>query len=100
MPSMKNIFLACLIALISAACTYKPTILQGNALEAGTIAQIKPGMPRSEVISILGSPLMQDDFTTNRWDYLYYTIERGQRSPQKNLTIFFNDGIVSNVSQE
>jgi len=100
MPSMKNILLICLIAGFSAACTYKPTILQGNALEQDTISQIKPGMPRAEVISILGSPLMQDDFTTNRWDYLYYSIERGQRSQQKNLSIYFSDGIVSKVSQE
>lgn len=99
MPSMKRIFLICLIAVLSAACTYKPTILQGNALEQDTIAQIKPGMPKAEVISILGSPLMQDDFTTDRWDYLYYSIERGQRSQQKSLSVFFNDGIVSKVSQ-
>ena len=96
---MKHIILIALLATLFTGCSrYQPTILQGNALDSATIGQIKVGMSKADVLQILGSPLMQDDFKTKRWDYLYYSVERGQRSEQKNLTLEFNGNTVSKVS--
>ena len=96
---MKHIILTTLIAILFAGCShYKPTVMQGNALDTNTIKQIKTGMSKADVLQALGSPLMQDDFRTNRWDYLYYNIERGQRSEQKNLTLQFDGDIVSSIN--
>ncbi|PWR00470.1 hypothetical protein DKW60_01205 [Leucothrix pacifica] len=99
MDIMKQLILiAILTTLITACSRYQPTILQGNALDSATIAQIKVGMSKADVIQILGSPLMQDDFQTKRWDYLYYSIEQGRKSEQKNLTLEFNGDIVSKIN--
>ena len=99
MEIMKKIILVALLATLFTACSrYQPTILQGNALDSATIAQIKVGMSRADVLQILGSPLMQDDFRTQRWDYIYYSVERGQKSEQKNLTLEFNGDIVSTIN--
>ena len=99
MDLMKQIILVALLATLFTACSrYQPTILQGNALDSATIAQIKIGMSRADVLQILGSPLMQDDFRTRRWDYLYYSVERGQKSEQKSLTLEFNGDTVSKIN--
>ena len=96
---MKKLFLlATLIALVSSCATYKPIVQQGNALESSTVSRVKIGMSKSQVISTLGSPLMQDDFRADRWDYLYYSNENGVRSKQKNLTLSFNNGVISKIN--
>lgn len=99
MDTMKQIILIALLATLFTACSrYQPTILQGNALDSATIAQVKVGMSRADVLQILGSPLLQDDFHTKRWDYIYYSVERGQKSEQKNLTLEFDGNTVSKIN--
>jgi len=96
---MKRLFLIFTLASqISACATYKPAIQQGNALEQTTVSRVKVGMSKQEVIRTLGSPLMQDDFRANRWDYLYYSTEQGVRSAQENLTLTFSNGVVSKIN--
>ena len=96
---MKHIILIALLATLFAGCSrYQPTILQGNALDSATIGQVKVGMSKADVLQILGSPLLQDDFRTKRWDYLYYSVERGKRSEQRNLTLEFNGNTVSKIN--
>ncbi|MCL4164629.1 UNVERIFIED_CONTAM: hypothetical protein GTU68_062598 [Idotea baltica] len=62
-----------------------------------TVEQIKPGISKADVLLLLGTPLMQDDFQGKRWDYLYYTVENGQRSEQKSLTVIFDGNTVASV---
>ncbi|PID46232.1 MAG: cell envelope protein SmpA [Proteobacteria bacterium] len=88
---MKKIILVALITTLFTGCSrYSPTVLQGNALDATTVGLIKVGMSKADVLHILGSPLMQDSFHPNRWDYVYYSIEKGKRSGQQNLTLEFD----------
>ena len=94
----KFFLITCLTAFISACSTYKPVIQQGNALEKSAISRVKVGMSKAQVIRTLGSPLMQDDFRGNRWDYLYYSNERGVKSAQNNLTLTFSNGVVSKIN--
>ena len=95
---MKKLFLIpILVALVSSCATYKPVIQQGNALESSTVYRVKVGMSKAQVISTLGSPLMQDDFRANRWDYLYYSNNNGVRSEQKNLILNFSNGVISKI---
>lgn len=97
-PMNKLLLISTLAIFTSACATYKPTIQQGNALEESTVSRIKVGMNKSQIINTLGSPLMQDDFSANRWDYLYYSNERGIKSLQKNLTLTFTNDVVSKIN--
>ena len=97
-PMKRLLLIPALTFLITACTAYKPVIQQGNALEQSSVSRIKVGMSKSLVLRTLGSPLMQDDFRANRWDYLYYTTERGVRSAQKNLILTFNNGVVSKIN--
>lgn len=51
---------------------YKINIQQGNFLDHEDIDQIEPGMTRSQVRFLLGTPMVADIFNENRWDYVYY----------------------------
>ena len=51
---------------------YKINVQQGNFLDQEDIDQIEPGMTRSQVRFLLGTPMVADIFNENRWDYVYY----------------------------
>ena len=93
--------LACIASV--AACSYRPTIsvpnaikpyksevVQGNFVSSEQVAALRAGMSRAQVSNILGTPLLNDVFHANRWDYVF-TIERdGIVSKALRLTVHFN----------
>jgi outer membrane protein assembly factor BamE len=73
--------LAILVSLAAASvlpgCVYRPDIQQGNLLQTSDVDQVKPGMTRSQVRYILGTPMVSNPFDQQRWDYVY-TFRRGR----------------------
>lgn len=85
-----------------AGCSFLPHILyridvqQGNVVTDEMVEKLKPGMTRSQVRFVMGSPLIVDTFRDNRWDYVYIFRKHGDLTEQKRLTIFFEgDELVS-----
>ncbi|MFT0869376.1 outer membrane protein assembly factor BamE [Pseudomonas sp. CAM1A] len=70
---------------------YKIDIQQGNVVTQDMIDQLRPGMTRRQVRFIMGNPLLQDTFHTNRWDYLYSLQPGGGQRQQERMSIFFNE---------
>jgi len=70
---------------------YKIDVQQGNVLTDEMFEKLRPGMTRSQVRFVLGSPLIVDPFRNNRWDYAYIQRIRGGLVEQKKLTIYFED---------
>lgn len=74
---MRILFLALTLALISACGfvgfpgVYKIDVEQGNIITQEIVDQLKPGMSRRQVRFILGTPLVEDTFNEERWDYVY-----------------------------
>ncbi len=66
-----------LAATLLGGCAYKMPIRQGNYLDPAIVAQVKPGMTRSQVRYLLGTPMVPGAFDTSRWDYDYYYKHRG-----------------------
>jgi outer membrane protein assembly factor BamE len=65
-------------------------IQQGNLVNAEQIEKISPGMSRKEVRVILGTPLIEDPFRAQRWDYRYILDPgKGQPVTQHRLSIWF-----------
>lgn len=80
---------------LSSCSVYKMEIQQGNAISNETVSQLKPGMSKNEVSTLLGNPLLQDDFHKDRWDYIYYSNKEGKKGKPKNITLIFkNDQLV------
>lgn len=75
---------------------HKIDIQQGNLLPPASVAQIVEGMSKSEVISLLGEPVVSNYFNRQRWDYIYSKNLSGDAPKTKRLTLMFeNDRIIS-----
>ena len=70
---------------------YKRDMQQGNVITQGVINRLKPGMTKSQVNYIMGTPLLVDVFHLERWDYVYRAREGKQPTEQKRISLFFED---------
>jgi outer membrane protein assembly factor BamE len=78
--------------LALASCFLKPhrmDVQQGNHIDPEAIAKLKPGMTRSQVRFLLGTPLLVDTFHPDRWDYLYIDRREGRLVQEHRLTVWF-----------
>ena len=97
---MKRLLLPALMlmALPLAGCVYRMDVPQGNYVEQKQVSLLRVGMTREQVRYVLGSPVTQNPFRGDEWDYIY--IERhGWDDPiQKNLFLTFtSDGRLSSM---
>jgi outer membrane protein assembly factor BamE len=84
--------IACLACLALSSCFLKPhkiDIQQGNYIDPEAIAKLKPGMTRSQVRFLLGTPLLTDAFHPDRWDYLFSDRRAGKLMQEHRLTLWF-----------
>lgn len=70
---------------------YKIDIQQGNAIDQDMLAKLKPGMTPAQVRFILGSPMLEDSFHPNRWDYVYRYQKAGKLTEQRRVTVVFEN---------
>lgn len=80
-----------------AGCSYfqfpgvhKVEIQQGNIITQDMIDQLRPGMTRSQVRYIMGTPLVADTFNQDRWDYFYSVKKSGEREKREQVTLTFD----------
>jgi len=94
---------ALLTCLLLAGCSFLPSVLyridvqQGNVVTEEMVEKLKPGMTKSQVLFVLGSPLIMDAFRDNRWDYVYLFREKGELVEQRRMTVFFDDDVLVNI---
>lgn len=70
---------------------------QGNVIKDDRVAQLRKGMSPREVAEIMGSPVYDNTFDTNRWVYVH-TEKNGNRPMMKrNVVVVFRDGNLSQV---
>ena len=101
-PTLKTIYKLNIltIALWLSACIYRIDIQQGNLLEEDIIEQVEIGMTRSQVDFLLGSPMIEDSFHPDRWDYTYYFQQgRSQDIEQRWFIVYFQGDRVVNLEK-
>ncbi|MGH8562222.1 MAG: outer membrane protein assembly factor BamE [Nevskiales bacterium] len=82
-----------------AACTYfRLPILQGNIVDAKKAEQVQPGMSQAQVAELLGTPLVQDSFNANRWDYVVIYRDPKAQEIRRTLSIYFTEDKVSKIT--
>src|SRR5690606_6414943 len=59
--------------------------------------QLKPGMTKSQVRFIMGTPLIQDSFHPDRWDYFYQMRKGGKIIEQRLVVMEFEDDKLKRV---
>lgn len=98
-------YLIIAIALISLAaasgCVYRQSIAQGNLIEQEDLDQVEVGMTRNQVRFLLGTPMIDDPFHKERWDYVYYLkIGREDATFKRWVSVFFENDVVSEIRAE
>lgn len=73
---------------------YKVDVVQGNVVTQEIMAQIQPGLGRMQVREILGTPLLEDPFHADRWDYVFTIRRQGVADQQRRVSIFFQRDVV------
>ncbi len=88
------------IALLGApGCSvYKINVQQGNYLKDEKLSQLEVGMTRRQVQFLLGSPIVQDAFHPERWDYVFsFRNGRTDTTSKRSLTIYFDGDTVERI---
>jgi outer membrane protein assembly factor BamE len=78
--------------------TYRQDISQGNEITPEMLLEIKPGMNKSQVRFVLGTPLIQDSFHKSRWDYIYVVRKEGKFIESRHLILSFKKDILVNLT--
>lgn len=90
-----------LIASATSGCVYRINIQQGNHIDPDAVEQLQEGMTKSQVQFLLGTPMIQDPFHTDRWDYVfYYKRGRNRNVTKERLIVFFDDEIVREIVRD
>ena len=98
-PIGKLAVITAVITSLSGCFLYKPDIQQGNLITAKMISELQPGMTKREVSRILGSPLINDPFNKDRWDF-YYSMKDGKtgQAEQVLTSLIFKDDLLDQFS--
>lgn len=79
---------------------YKMDIVQGNFVSKEQAAAVKPGMSRSQVRDILGTPLLTSLFHADRWDYVFTFKRRGLEPQERKVTVFFKADVLDRLEAD
>jgi outer membrane protein assembly factor BamE len=79
---------------------YRIDILQGNVVSREQAQALQTGMPREQVVNILGTPLLSSVFHADRWDYVFTFRRQGQAPQQRRLTVFFDGDRLARVEAD
>ena len=100
---MRKLLQSILVLLALSAisgCVYQPPMSQGNVLKQEDLDQVEVGMTRSQVRFLLGTPMIDDPFHKDRWDYVYFLkIGRQDASFKRWVSIEFADERVSEITE-
>lgn len=74
---------------------YKFDIQQGNFITQQDVAKLQVGMTKEQVRFIMGTPLLNDAFHSNRWDYVYRLLRADGETTQSRYTVIFENNVVA-----
>ena len=83
--------IAAACAILLAGCVHRIDIQQGNYVTQDQVQKLKTGMTRTEVRQVLGTPLLQDVFHADRWDYYFSHAKGGKAGDRKLFSVHFKD---------
>lgn len=92
---------ATILATTTAGCVYQAPLSQGNLLDEDDLDQVETGMTRSQVRFLLGTPMIDDPFNRDRWDYVYYLrVGRDKARFKRWVSVYFENDTVSRIVRD
>lgn len=76
---------------------YKVDVQQGNVVDQDMLAQLRPQMDKKKILFIMGSPIIQDTFHADRWDYIYTEQKSGGDIERRLITLYFKDDKLDHI---
>jgi outer membrane protein assembly factor BamE len=70
---------------------YRIDVQQGNFVSREMVSQLKPGMTQDQVRFALGTPLLNDLFHADRWDYVFRLKKGSGEIISSKVAVFFKD---------
>ncbi len=77
---------------------YRIDIAQGNIVTQEMVDKLRPGMTKRQVRFVMGTPLVVDTFTPDRWDYVYRYAREGQQESEERVSLFFVNDVLARIS--
>jgi len=100
MKILHRVLLGWVLGGLASGCVYRINVQQGNFLDQAAVVQVKPGMTRSQVRYLLGTPMVADSFNKERWDYLYYLKKgRSKHVDSRRVTVYFEGDKVAKLDK-
>jgi outer membrane protein assembly factor BamE len=89
------------LSLLTSGCVYQAALSQGNLLDQEDIDLVEVGMTRGQVRFLLGTPMIDDPFHEDRWDYVYFLrLGRAKASFKRWISIHFDGDTVSEILKD
>lgn len=93
-----TVFLLAVFSFLSACSIfrpYQPDVQQGNLVIERSVSSLQLGMSKQQVESIMGYPVLADNFNDNHWAYTYTFQHSGGPITKKRWDLYFqNDRLV------
>lgn len=80
-----------LLANCSVPRIFQVVISQGNLVDQEMLDKLEVGMTESQVKFVMGTPLISDTFSPNRWDYFTSVTQGETIYTEQKITLFFKD---------
>lgn len=106
MPIKKIITALCLTFSLSGCSflydtfVYQIDITQGNYIDNEKIAQLELGMNQEQIIFVLGSPMLIDQFDSSKWYYIRYIKPGGEDIQQQQVVLTFANKILVEIEED
>lgn len=79
---------------------YKIDMVQGNVITREQMEAVSVGMPRAQVRSILGTPLLSSVFHEQRWDYVFSLRRQGEELRSRRVALFFKGDVLERIEAD
>lgn len=97
---LKNRVIASLAAILMAHSTISnaaPNLPQDYVLNSQMLLQLRPGMTKPQVQSVLGAPLIPDNSHDDRWNYVYQRRSGSEIKEQRLVVLVFENELLKSV---
>jgi len=79
---------------------HKIDVQQGNAVDLEDGNQLQIGMNKEQVKFLMGTPLINDAFHPERWDYVYHLIPDYGDTERRHVAVTFEGGKVVDIEKD
>tara|TARA_R110001583_G_scaffold10441_3_gene48317 strand:- start:1721 stop:2206 length:486 start_codon:yes stop_codon:yes gene_type:complete len=104
---IKKIIATIIVTFSLSGCTflydtfvYQIDVVQGNYIDSEKLAQIEIGMTQEQVIYVLGSPMLIDQFDSSKWYYIRYIKPGGEKIQQSQILLTFQDSKLIEITSD